>query len=270
MLSEAFEPTRALLERVIELAPRVGLVLFVLLLGVVLSQGLRRTVKWAVQKSGLETVAERAGASRLLYAVGLKQGLAHLVGTLAWFGGLLITFSIVAELSGLPGVAEGIGSLLEFLPRLVAAGMVLLGGVLCADLLKTLLLRVGQKREDLEAPAFFASVAYYTVLAVSFTLAAEHLGLATGLINALIQIAAAAALFGVALAFALGSRGVVQQLIARHYAARAFRPGDHVRVDTVDGVVAHYGAVQVFVDTEEGRVSVPASRLLEGNVTLPR
>lgn len=270
-LTEALEPTRRVLEQAIALAPRALMLLLVLLVGLLLSSVAGRAARWLVRKSGLEALLEKAGVSRVLYAAGYTKSSADLLGGLVWAGGLLITLASAAETVGLPGVAEGIAAVIGFLPRLVVAGFLLVGGVLGADLLRRLLLGVTARRDDLDSPRFVAEVVYYTVLVVSGTLAAEHLGLETGLVNALIQITAAAGLFSAGLAFALGSRAVFQNLLGRLYAQKMFHPGDRLTVGGRTGVLVRFGTLSAYLQLEGGALEViPCGELIGGRVTIER
>lgn len=266
--NELTSPITQLAEDLLALAPRAGLALICLILGLVLAYILARVTRWAVRRVGLDALGERAGASRVLYGVGFKKGLPEALGKLVWIAVFLLTLAVVAETAGLPGVAEGIGALTEFIPRLVAAGMIVLGGVVAADLLRGLVRRVAQRRGDVDDPGLAGSVVYYLILIVTFTLAAEQLGFATDLVNKLILITVAAVLFSLGLSFALGSREAFRSMIGRYYAENRFRPGDRIRLADAEGVVVRYSSVYVVVQTDGGKLVLPCRRLLEESVRL--
>ena len=146
--------------------------------------------------------------------------------------------------------------------------MIVVGGLVAADMLKSLVERLGADREDLDSPAFLGRVVYYLTATVSFSLAAEHLGLEVDLVNSLIQIAAAAGLLSLGLSFALGARSTFHDIISRHYAQRAFRPGDHIATGELRGVVVRYGPVSAWIQTDDGVVVVPCNTLMSQPVTI--
>ena len=266
--SEMSDTLAQVLEMLLGLAPRAGLALLSLIVGLVVAYTGARVTRWFVRRTGLDALAERAGTARVLYSIGIKKGLPDVLARLVWIGVLLLTFAVVAETVGLPGVAEGIGALTEFIPRLVAAGMIVLGGVIAADILRGLVRRVATKRGDVDDPGLAGSVVYYLVLIVTFTLAAEQLGFATDLVNKLILITVAAALFSLGLAFALGGRQAFRSLVARYYAEGRFAPGDRISLSDVQGIVIRYSSVYVVLQSDEGKVVLPCARLLEEAVKL--
>jgi len=251
-------------ERIAALAPRIALVLGLLLLGFVVSLVLRHATRWAVRKVGLEELGERAGISKALYALGIRRGLASFLGEVAFYAGLLITFSAVADLLGLDAVAELGGALARFLPRALAALLVFVGGLWLAGWLQGLVLSLGEREERLESPKLVARIVYYSVLVITITLAAEQAGLDTDLVTLVIGIAVGGLVSGFALAFALSARGVFQSVIARRYCESSIRPGDEIEVEGVTGRVVRYTAVSVVLTTDDGEERlVPCSALID-------
>lgn len=259
-----------LLQAFLAIAPRIGATLFVLLLGLLVTLVVRGVVIGLVRRSGLEALAERHGVGRLLYAIGVKRSLSDALGWVAGLLGLLSTTAIAAETAGLPGFAEGVGAVMAFVPNLVAAGVLVLFGMVAADALYRLIHTAGKQRADVVAPRFIATAAYYSVLAVTLPMAAEHLGLEIALFSALVQVVAAAALFALGLTFALGARPYFGEIMARYYAQRIFPAGCRVRVDGVEGDILVFGAVTATLRTDEGEVVVPCSALLRGPVHIVR
>jgi hypothetical protein len=80
-------------------------------------------------------------------------------------------------------------------------------------------------------------------------------------VNFLIQLSTvtAAAIFGgIALVFALGTRQHLANLIGAHYVRKHYAPGDQVRVGAFEGRIIEITDGCVFLETEQGDVSVPA------------
>ncbi len=116
-------------ERLWAAAPTAALVVAVLVGGLVASQLMARLVAWLVRRLGLETAAEKLGLTTVLYAAGLRAGVAHLAGRVTLFGGALITLLVAADVAGIQGVAAGLGGLVAYLPRLIIAALVFTLGV---------------------------------------------------------------------------------------------------------------------------------------------
>lgn len=261
---ETIEPLRRLSGRLLDAAPTLLLAVAVAVGGLLASLLARKVAVWLARRMGLETLGERLGASRVLYALGFKRGLAALCGELVLWTGLLLTFAAVAELSGLHGIAESASAAMAFLPRLLAAGAVLLGGFWFATVLREVVQRIGGRREDLDSPKLAGQIVYYAVAVVTVTLAADQAGIETDLVESLVQIAAGCLLASFGLAFALGGRDTFRRVVARHYVQRMLRRGDTIEVGGVTGEVVAFTPLSVVLAQADGsELLVPCDRLLD-------
>lgn len=253
------------------IAPKAALCLGIVVGGLVLSALARNLAVWIVRRSGLEAVVERVGGAKLLYRIGIKDGIAPVVRAAVWYVGLLATFAALADALALPSLERGIAAVLAFLPRLLSALALLGVGVWIAGICRGMvdqLTRGGAR--DASAPSTPAQLTYGLVLALSVMVALDQLGLELSLLTSLIQLSVGAAALAFALAFALGGAKVFEQLIARHYVSALVSPGDRVKVGEVEGVVVRLSAVALILASARGEHVVPCSLALRAGMEVRR
>ncbi len=238
--------------------------------GVLLSSIARRVTRWGVNRTGLDVLAEKVGVPRLLYAVGIKQNVAEVLGQAVWYAGLLVTLNSLAGMLGLQGVADGLAAVIAWLPDLLTGVLVALAGVYAGEVVQGMVSRVASARGDVETADFLGRGAYFLVLAICLTMAADQVGLPTHLVDSILLMAVAAVGFGVSLAFALAARNPFQHLVARHYLQRMYRPGDRIEQGEVQGELVRFGSVSAVLMTDNGELVVPCASLLDGTVRLIR
>lgn len=250
--------------------PRVLPVAGILIAGIVVSWIARRVVIWAVRKSGIEAAAERAGVARILYAVGIRTGLATVLGSLVWICGLVFTISAVAESVGLRLLAEGVAALIAFVPRLLAAVAIVIGGMLLAEILKRLANGVLRSGGDND-PNLMANIIYYAVITLAAVMAVSQIGFDTSLINALLIVGVGGVLLAVGLAFGLGGKAIFANILARQYVEPLVRVGDRITVGTVSGVVLRYSKIGLLLRSDDGQdCLIPGQLLLEQALPIKR
>ena len=91
----------------------------------------------------------------------------------------------------------------------------------------------------------------------------EQLGVNVNFLIQLTTVTAAAVFGGIALVFALGTRQHLANLIGAHYARKHYAPGDHVRIGAFEGRVLEISDGCVFIETEQGDVSVPGEHFTQ-------
>lgn len=193
--------------------------------------------------------------------------IASLVFSVVLIFGLIVALGFVQ-----PGALDTIPTdLVLFVPRAIAALIVVIGGNVVASLTKTTLQRVLRGTGAIEryVPGGLRAV----ILAFSAILAAAQLGIDTTIIN----ILSAALLFGTAAAMAMlvgfGGRRVATEVAAGRAWRSSLRPGDRVRAANVNGVDIDGTVVEVHptaIEVDEGgrTLLVPNSQLL--NVVVER
>lgn len=159
--------------------------------------------------------------------------------------------------------------LVDYIPSLLSAAIVLIGANVLAQLVQPALER-SMARVPGSAARNIPNAARLSIIAFGGILAAAQLGVDTTIIN----IAVAAILFsiglGAALMVGLGSRTVAGEVAAGRAVRRMVQPGDSISVGDVEGEVLTIQSVAIEISGRDGAVLVPHSHLISGNVTIRR
>ena len=86
----------------------------------------------------------------------------------------------------------------------------------------------------------------------------DQIGIDITLLITLMAVAIGTLLGGIAIAFSLGSRTFVSNLIGARYLSKDYRVGERIRLGEIEGAILEISAVAVVVDTADGRMTVPA------------
>lgn len=148
---------------------------------------------------------------------------------------------------------------LAHLPRIVI-GLVIIGAAYLLGIFARLV--ITRLRSDASEGALLPRAAQAVVLTIGLMTGLQHMGLDVSFIAQLLMLLLAAGLGGLALAFAIGARRYVANLVAHAMVAR-YSPGDVIRIDDIEGVVIEIHRTGVDVSTEEGVVTVPAAMFSE-------
>ncbi len=159
--------------------------------------------------------------------------------------------------------------LVDYIPSLLSAAIVIIGANVLAQLVQTALER-SLARLPGTAARNVPNVARGVILGFGAILAAAQLGVDTTIIN----IAVAALLFsiglGAALMIGLGSRDVTGEIAAGRAVRRMVAPGDHITVDEVSGTVLSIQSVAIEIEGADGALLVPHSHLLGHHIAVRR
>jgi hypothetical protein len=243
--------------------PRGG-VLFVLIVALGLG--------FAVLARAISTRLVRRG-SRLIARMGaVPEGHSRLpktVGNAVFWLVLLLTVMAASETLGLPVVARWLSEAASYVPRIVAAILIVSLGTLAARLARRLVISTA-RTANLPAAERLGKVTEVSLLVGVALVAVEQLGIEVSLLATVVLIVLAALLGGFALAFGLGGREWVANVLSAHYVGRLYQAGQRIRVGEVEGRVVRITETAVILESDEGQVAIPAQQFASTASTLLR
>src|SRR5471032_1796360 len=174
--------------------------------------------------------------SKLLGRAGLQVPISTLIGKIVYWFILLIFLVSAAESLGLERVSATLDMLALYLPKVFGAALVLLVGVLLAQLANGLV-RGAAEGVGLDYAAGLGRIAQGLVIIISISVAISQLEVKTDLLNHVIVIVLITVGLAVALAMGLGSREIAGQILAGIYVRELYQVGQQVRVGEVEGQI---------------------------------
>ena len=175
---------------------------------------------------------------------------------------LLFFIAAAIEALRLQAVSSVVSVFSAYLPRVLLGVVIVFAGLWLGEFARTSLTRaaahVGIAQSDAIGRVAQALVAFVAVI-----VAVDQIGIDSAVLVTSLVTLFAATLGAAALAFGLGARGAVSNIIAAHYVRKAYRVGDSVRIGEQQGRIAEFTHTAVLLETEEGRVMVPTRQFSE-------
>lgn len=199
------------------------------------------------------TGAVQSGVRRL----GLERPVSDIAARIVFWVVFLLFLTAATEALRLPVLATWLSGVSDYLPRVLVAGLIVLAGLLAG----------GLARNAVAAAATATGVAYGGLLGraaqaaialIAIVTAVDQLGIDSRFLTLTITVVLGSVTGGTALAFGLGARTAVSNIVAAHYLRQTYRIGQTVRVDGVQGRILEITPTAVVLDAPEGRTLVPA------------
>jgi small-conductance mechanosensitive channel len=120
----------------------------------------------------------------------------------------------------------------------------------------------------LAQPGLLARAAQAALVFLGIVTAADELGIQSTMLTVVVATVVGSVLGGATLAFGLGSRVAVSNIVAMFYLLKTYRVGQVVRIGDVEGEIVEITQTGVFISSPAGRVLVPGRRFSEETSTL--
>ena len=243
--------------------PRLFGALLVVAVGFVVAKLLDTLLSKVLAKVGVDRLVAGTGVTKLLGRAGIRLPISALIGKIVYWFVLLIFLVSAAESLGLARVSATLDMLALYVPKVFGAGVILLVGVLLAQLVNGLV-RGAAEGVGLEYASGLARIAQGLVIIIIISVAIGQLEVKTELLNYVIAIALISVGLAAALALGLGSRELVSQILAGIYVRELYEVGQRVRLDgsQLEGEIEEIGTAKTLLLTDEGELVSVANRVL--------
>lgn len=232
---------------------------------------LARVLRFACTRliSGLDNLLRRHGMERLLIRVGLDRPASDLIGSIVYWLVFLVFFAAATEALGLPVVATWLGGVSTYLPRVLVAGLILLAGLLAGSIARDAL-ATAATAAGLAYGALLGRIVFISILLIAVITSIDQIGIESRFLTMTITIVIASIVGAAALAFGLGARTAVSNIIASHYMRQIYRVGQNVKIGEAQGKISEITNTVVIIENANDRLVVPAKEFSERISSLPR
>ncbi|MGH7447497.1 MAG: mechanosensitive ion channel family protein [Longimicrobiales bacterium] len=242
--------------------PQLFAGLLLLLAGWLVAWLLRAVVVRVATRLGLWLPRLLPGGARRFSRPGR---LPALLGALTFWVVLLAFIGAASQVWGLTLFADWFDRVLAHLPVAAFAALILIGGFLLGQFVRDL---VRSATTGLSYRAPLAAGAQIAIWAVTTVITLDLIGLDITFLVVLAGIVVGAVAGGAALAFGIGARGHVNDLLGVRDMRERYRQGDAIRIGPIEGRIVSLGGRVVILETEEGQVAVPGKWFGEQPCTL--
>jgi len=260
-LATAFQ---TLISQVLGYLPKVTLALLVLVLGWALARLMRFLVVRTIAR--LDRLWQRMIVKKELVHLQPRNPPTLIVGELVFWLLMLVFITFATNILGLGIFGTWIKSAVSYLPVIAAGLLIVLVGFVVSSLVRDLV-ATATASAGLSNGGLLARIVQIIILFTAIILGINQIGIDIVFLADVVGIILAAVLGGVALAFGLGARTHVSNLIAANQLKQLYQVGDTVQIGDIEGRIVDILVSRVVIDTEQGSVDVPA-KIFDEQVTI--
>ncbi len=247
--------------QVLEYLPAVLGAVVLLLVG----WGVARLLRYGTEKLTEKTVVQLAHTRPMDTRVQQPSSYnaAPKIASRIVFWVVLLFFVIAAsEVLELKVISSLLGSITAYLPRLLAGLLILFVGLWLAEVTRAVIRR-SSTRMNIAQGDVLGRLGQILVLLIVFSVAAGQIGIDNTLLVALVAILFGVMFGAIALAFSLGAKTTIENLLAVQSIVHEYSPGERIRIGCIEGKILRITRTNVILETQDGQTLIPAKRFSE-------
>ena len=267
-VSQTFiQPLQALYTKVAQFAPNMLAAILMLVVGYIIAKLAAFIFRNVLKKIGTNKLSEKVGISGALERSGVKKDFSALIGAVI-FWMIMLTFVVSAcDTLGLERVSSTIDDFILYLPKVIAAAIVLLIGLFVSNFVRNAI-KTGTSGLNAQYGNILSRSAYGLLVVISIVLSISQLDVDVTLLNRIIQIVLFSVAVAVMLSMGLGTREISSNVMSGIYLRDLYKSGSKIEFGEISGTVEQVGSTKTSIKSGSVVHSIPNQQLINAVVTI--
>lgn len=268
MLNSLQETFLSLLDQVVVGFSKLFGALVLLLVGWIIARVITRILGKILGKVGVNQLSDKLNQIPSLQKAGAQLDLVRIVKKFLYWLIMLVFFISAADVMGLSMVSEKLNQLIDYLPQVFTALLILGGGFYLADQLRNLM---GSATKSMGIPshkAISGLIFYVTVIFVVIAALERLAFFPVEIITDNLSIILGGILLAFAIGYGLAARPMLSSILAGYYSRNTFEVGQEIEVDGHRGTIVRITNVSVSLESDGKLLVIPLSRLVSDQVII--
>jgi hypothetical protein len=210
------EAFRDMMMRMALLLPKLLALMSFIVVGILVGLMMKAVFQHLLRAARVDVLSERWGLQASLAKAGFKQPFSQVVGRLAFWTVFVIFVFMGVDALGLPTTADLMGQLLGYLPSVIAAGLLILVGVLLGNFLAEATL-IAMVNAQIQEARFIAGLVRWGIFLFTAAMVLTQLGIAKEIVVAAFSIVFGGVILALAIAVGLGGRNIARDALERRW-----------------------------------------------------
>jgi small-conductance mechanosensitive channel len=266
METKLLEAFAALGNSVASAVPRIAVGILLIILGLVVAKLVEVTLRTMLIRIRFDSLMERVGVAKALRRIGLRQTLSLLLPKFTYFLIIFLVAKTASDSFGLIAVSDAIGAFFAYLPNILAALLLLILGTTVGQFTGRVLTQAAESWRLDSAPALGKLVSALIIFLFAM-MAIGQLKIDTEMVRIVTSFVLGAGALGFGLAFGLGTRDIVKNLVTGFYTRRFLSVGKSLTIAGQSGTLTAITPTHAVLYSEGHEIHVANAKFLEQTST---
>jgi small-conductance mechanosensitive channel len=246
--------------------PKIAVGILLIILGLVVAKVIEVALRTMLIRVRFDNLMAKAGVAKAIKRVGLRQQSSLLLPKLAYFLVISLVAKTASDAFGLTAISDAIGAFFSYLPNIIAALLLLILGTTVGQFTGQMVTQAAESWGLDSAPALGKLVSALIIFLVSM-MAIGQLKIDTEMVRIVTSFFLGAGALALGLAFGLGTREIVRNIVAGFYTRKLLAVGETLTIAGQSGVLAAITATHTVLNSEGNDILIANTTFLEQTST---
>ncbi len=245
-----------LIAQFVQFVPRLIGCAIILLVGYLIAKAVAALVSKLLGRVGFDRIGDKLNEISFIKQLKTEIKLSQIVAKVLYYFILLVFLTAATETLGIPAITKMIASIVDFIPQLIAAAIMLQVGIMVADVIKNAVTSLC-KSFHIASAKLIGNIVFIFFLVITFISALGQIGIETALLESSFNLILGGIVAAFAIGYGIASRDVLANMIAAMYSRNKYQEGQVVQLDDVRGTITNIDNVSVTIQSGQTTTVIP-------------
>jgi len=245
-----------LINQFVIFVPRVIGCFIIIAIGYFVAKGVTIVIRKVLVTIGFDKIGDKLNEIGLIKQLKTEIRLSNIVSKVVYYFILLIFLTAATETLGVDAITSMVLSLVNFIPKLIAAAVMLQIGIMISDAIKGAVIATC-KSFNIPSAKLIGNIAFVFFLIITFISALGQIGIETTLLESSFLLVIGGVILAFSLGYGIASKDVLSNIISSFYSRKNYREGQIVKIDDIKGVITKIDTTTVTIVNDNTTTILP-------------
>lgn len=258
-----------ILDAIVAHGPKYLGALLIIIIGWIIARYASRAVQKVLETIKIDKLTEKLQEIDIFSKIGGDFKASAILAKLLYYSLLLIFVMAASDSVGLVMVSNGIVAIINYLPRLITAMAMFIGGLLLSNSIKNIIQTAFKSLAIPSGTIISNAIFYFLLVTISIT-SLEQAGLNTDFLTQNLQIILSGLVIAFAVGFGFSSRDVLKNLLASSYTKKRFQLGMIIKIGDYKGTVCEIDSatITLLLDESGRKLVIPQHDIINSKIEI--
>lgn len=251
---------QTLIDQFVEFVPRLLGAIVILLIGIGFARLVALIVRRVLDQVGFDKIGNRLNEISIVKQLKTEIKLSEIIAKVIYYFILLVFIKAATEKLGVAAISEMVASLINFIPKLIAAAIMLQVGVLVADALRSAVLSLCQSF-NIASGRLLSMIVFVFFLIITVISALGQAGINTELLESSFNLIIGGVIFAFAIGYGVASRDVMANILSSFYTKNKYTEGQIIQIEDIKGEIIKIDTMSITLRTGDTTTVIPLQTL---------
>jgi hypothetical protein len=244
----------------------IGAIL-ILLIGWMVAKMVAAVTKKMLERVGADKLGDKLNEVEAIKGMKLEIKLSTVISKVLYYFILVFMLRPAADTLGVPAISDMVKLLVEFIPKLISAALMLSAGTFLADALKNFIITLC-KSFNIAAGKLIGTAIFFFLLIIFVIQSIAQVGINTSLLESSFNLLVGGIIFAFAIGYGVASKEILLNIISSFYSKNKYREGQIIEIDGVKGEVIAMDNTTITLKTDDSKTIFPLQVLQSKKVVV--